>query len=142
MPKFKNSNATFWVIFKHCASGILLSFASEIVKVLSSPTIPDWNERIISPALIRKWPPFNYTNPRHDISAFFSDNFYLNETTRERCETETNLNSFRLSKRFFNSKIVSLFSLENQQDLHSVEKVQLKRNFLGFETLLEKKLDF
>ena len=79
------------------------------------------NNFCYSPALIRKWLPFKYTNPRHDISAFFSNNFYLNETTRERGETETNLNSFRLSKRFFNSKIVSLFSLENQQDLHSVE---------------------
>ena len=43
MPKFKNSNATFWVIFKHCALKLLkqqrsldIFFRNQIMQFLSA----------------------------------------------------------------------------------------------------------
>ena len=46
MPKLKNSNATFWVIFKHCVSTYFAPLKSEIVErkeVTQSPIRPGTN---------------------------------------------------------------------------------------------------
>ena len=44
MPKFKNSNATFWVIFKQCAFLLLLIVFKDLSKSLIFTTLWAFNE--------------------------------------------------------------------------------------------------
>ena len=55
MPKLKNSNATFWVIFKHCEFVKVLQFETKMTKI-------NHQQR----RKIRKifWPIFNLTNSK------------------------------------------------------------------------------